>query len=308
VSTSDELLAQAVNAVQRGDFRTAADRFERAGAILGPVRPDDAVNAYESAARLRLTLDDPRRAAANVARAMKVKPDSPRVAKINAEVTDRTGDLATRKAAWMAVVDAGDGDARRQANLQLATISRAGNEHQLAESYFAAVLEELDAEADPTMRPELLIEIAISRTAYHDYAKAEEALAAAEQLIAPEDPDGMHARIAGQRGLMAFSQEDFETALSLAGTARDGAVGRNDVMTYLAASSLIAAVYEQTERHVEAYDTYVRARESLGELLGEQAKGLVQPAITLFEERLGPDKFKQVWDAWVAMRRAAKQS
>ncbi len=305
MSQPETLLAEAVNAVQRGDFRTAADRFERAGAILGPVRPDDAIHAYESAARMRLAVDDLRHATTDVAHAMKIAPDSPRVAKINAEVIDKTGDLPARKQAWLAVVDVGDTAMRREAHLQLATIARAGNEHALAESYFAAALEELDEDSDPTIRPELWIEIAISRTAQQDFPRAEQALAEAEPLISEEDPDGMRARIAGQRGVLALAQGDHAGAMRYAETARAGAVERDDVFTYIAASTLVAAIHEQKEELVEAYDTYIRARESLVDLLGPQAKGLVQPAVQLFEERLGPEKFKEVWDAWVAMRKAA---
>jgi len=306
VSQPETLLAEAVNAVQRGDFRTAADRFERAGAILGPIRPNDAVHAYESAARMRLAVDDLRHATADVAHAMKIAPDAPRVLKVNAEVVDKTGDLAARKMAWLAVADVGDTAMRREAHLQLATIARASNEHALAESYFVAALEELEPDSDPTLRPELWIEIAIARTALQDFSRAEQALAEAEPLVSAEDPDGMRARIAGQRGVIALGQGDHDTALRYAEAARSGAVDRNDVFTYISASTLVAAVYEQREQLVEAYDTYVRARESLADLLGPEAKGLVQPAVQLFEERLGPEKFKQVWDAWVAMRKAAK--
>ena len=59
-----------------------------------------------------------------------------------------------------------------------------------------------------------------------------------------------------------------------------------------------------SRRFVDAYDTYIRARESLGQLLGDHAKGLVQPAIQLFEERLGKAKFDEVWQDWVTRARA----
>jgi len=88
-------------------------------------------------------------------------------------------------------------------------------------------------------------------------------------------------------------------------TARAGAVANRDAITYLATSSLIAGLHEDAGRRVDAYDTYMRTRASLEQLLGPQGRELAQPAITLFEERLGPAAFKDVWDAWVARRRAA---
>ena len=100
-----------------------------------------------------------------------------------------------------------------------------------------------------------------------------------------------------------MARGDHAAAMEHGAAARALAVQRNDAMTYLAASALIAALHETAGRLVEAYDTYVRARESLGKLLGEPGRGMVAPAIQLFEERLGPEKFQEIWDGWVRMRR-----
>jgi len=306
MSESETLLAQAVAAVQQGDFRTAADRFEKIAQILAPVRVADAVSAYESAARLRLMLDDVRRAQANVSRAMKLDPDSVRVLRVHAEVTDKTGEPPARRAAWQAVADVGDADQRREAQLHLAPIARELNEHKVAESHFQAALEDLTPDTDPTMASELWLEIAICRTVQQLFDAADEALAMAEKHLPQPDDSGIPGRITGQRGVIAMGRGDHVKALELAEKSRDDAVSRNDVMTYMSASMLVAAIHEQADRLVDAYDTYVRARESLVQLLGEQAKGMIQPAITVFEERLGKDKFEQVWNAWVAKRKAAR--
>lgn len=318
MSTAETLLAQAIDAVNKGDLDTAADRFERAGATLGTINPRDAVSAYESAARLRLMQDDPRRAAESVARATKLEPTSARVARLHAEVVDHGGDLAARRTAWEAVVVAGDLSERQYAQLQLAAIERAAGQHGPAASYFEAALADLADDAPPGMRGELWLEIAIARTATQDRAGATAALAAAEATLstsrgrtaaeaeADDEDQGLAGRILGQRGVLALDAGDLDGALRFGELARSSAVARNDVMTYLGASSLIAMVHEKADRLVAAYDTYIRARESLAQLVGEDGRAMIAPAVQLFEERLGPDKFKEVWDAWVAERRAAK--
>jgi tetratricopeptide (TPR) repeat protein len=301
MSSAETLLAQAVAAINAGDHTAAAERFERAASILAAVRPTDAARALESAARLWLIVDNSARAARAAERANELEPGSARVLRVIAEVVDRIGDVPTRRDAWQAVADADDPALRRLARLQLATLSRAVADHASAAAHFEAALADL-GDADPASRAELYLEIAISKTAAADLAGATTALAAAEALIGDAD-DAMRGRITGQRGLIALAKGDPETALLHGETARAHAVKRNDVMTYLAAASLIAMIYEQTDRLVEAYDTYVRTRESLGDLLGDNGRALGAPAIQVFEERLGPVKFKQVWDAWVAQRR-----
>src|SRR5262249_45986007 len=244
MSSAKTLLAQAVEAVNAGDFAAAADRFERAAAVIGGSHPSDAVAALESAARLRLMLDDLRAATAALARAEKLEADSPRVRRLRAEVIDRTGDIHARSRAWQAVAEVPDLAQRQFANIQLGTLARAVGEHARAARYFASALDDVPHDGDPLLRAELMLEVAIANTADNDHARAERSLADAERNL-PADDHGLRARITGQRGIIALARGERATALSLAETARAAAVRSNDVTTYLAASSLIAMVHEQ---------------------------------------------------------------
>lgn len=311
MNDAENLLAQAIAAVNAGELKTAAERFERAAAILTTVRPADAVSALESAARLRLMSEEPLRAADAVARAKKLEPDSARVARLHAEVVDVVGDLDARRNAWQDVLLADEARHRQHAHIQLAAIERAAGQHPLAASHFEAAVQDVTPSDAPTLTAELWLEVSISKAATGDTRGAEVALLLAEAALRTGDDDddevrGMRGRMIGQRGVIALGAGDLEAALTHGEAARASAVERADVLTYVAAASLIAMVHEQAGRLVDAYDTYVRARESLGQLLGEEGKALVQPAVRLFEERLGPERFKTTWDAWVAKRRAER--
>ncbi|MBV8759883.1 MAG: hypothetical protein JO257_21515 [Deltaproteobacteria bacterium] len=296
MSEANTLLAQAVAAFNAGELRTAADRFERAANVLAGVSPADAVLALESAARVRLMLEQPRHAALAAARARALAPESPRVARVAAEIADRGGDVDQRRVAWQQVLERGGPVEQYAAYLRLAYLAR---EVEDARGALAAFEAALPLAADEDDRAEVLIEIALTRTALADYGAA---LATLDKITTDQ-----HApRVTGQRGVIALAQGDVDKALALADQAREQAVARDDVMSYLGAASLVAMIHEQAGRHMEAYDTYIRARESLADLLGEEGRALVQPAITLFEERLGKPKFDEVWNAWVAMRRAAR--
>jgi tetratricopeptide (TPR) repeat protein len=309
MTPAESLLAEAVAAINGGDYKTAAARFERAGKLLvgksnkrSPARTRDAAAAFESAARCYLMLGDTEQALDAVKKARKLQPQSARVARVNAEVADRIGYVPTRRRAWQEVLATGAADQQLFAHLKLANIAREIDEHALAAKHFASALAALQPSDEPTLRPELHLEIAIAHTSAGEFALAEAALAQADQHT--NDP-GMRARITGQRGALALARGDDQTALRLAESARAQAVERHDVMTYLGAAQLIATIHERANRLIDAYDTYIRTRESLADLLGDAGRELAQPAITLFEERLGPEKFREVWDAWVARRRAA---
>ncbi len=305
----ETLLAQALSAVNAGDYRTAADRFERAGRILVGVRPDDAVNALLSGAQLHLLDQEPSRAADLVARVRALAPGDVRGLRAHAEIVDVTGDATARADAWQAVADAGDTAQRSAALGRLGAQARAAGDHARVAALTETLLAELPAEAPASDRAELLLDLATARTAAHEIDIAATALDQAEALVPPGDDDPLvilRARLTGQRGLVALARGDHATALHLGEQARAAAVAMRDVMTYLGAASLIAMVHEQAEHLVDAYDTYVRARESLADLLGPEARGLVEPAIQLFEERLGAARFAEVWDAWVAHRRAPR--
>lgn len=314
----ETLLSQAVAAVEASDLRTAADRFERAGRILAGVRDDDAVHALTSAARLYLLAEDPPRARAVLERARGIAPADVRVARLHAELVDVGGEPIAREEAWLAVLATDVPAEQHHARLRLAALAREVGVHAHAADQFAAILAALPADADADERVELLLEIATSRTAAADLDGAAAALADAEAALPPGEaapaPGAaadaaaavalQRARIGGQQGVLALARGDHAGALRHGEAAREVATRARDVLTYLGACSLIAMVHEQTGQLVDAYDTYVRARESLADLLGDGARPLVDPAIALFETRLGPAAFAEVWTAWVARRRA----
>lgn len=64
------------------------------------------------------------------------------------------------------------------------------------------------------------------------------------------------------------------------------------------------ALDEQAGRHVAAYDTLIRARESLRDLLGDDGAGLIQPALSAFEQRHADD-LDAIHAAWVEQRQTA---
>ncbi|HEX5059399.1 MAG TPA: hypothetical protein VFV99_08575, partial [Kofleriaceae bacterium] len=137
MTAAETLLAEAVAAVNAGDYKTAANRFERAGELLsaksgkklGKGRARDAAAAYESAARCYLMLNDHNHAIAAVELARRLQPASPRVARVHAEVADRVGYAPTRRQAWQDVLTAGRRSDRMFAQLQLASIARELGEH-----------------------------------------------------------------------------------------------------------------------------------------------------------------------------------
>ncbi|HEY4177226.1 MAG TPA: hypothetical protein VGM90_10355 [Kofleriaceae bacterium] len=304
----ESLLQEAIAALNESDYATAGERFERAAELLAVRRPDDAVAAFESATRLALMRGDVATAAATLDRARALGGDNARILRLAAEVADVDPDINVRRAAWQAVARSGDATQRHQALLRLADLSRNQKEHAQSAVYFSEVVRNLPQETAPHVRAELYLEIASARTATGELDIALAALDDADQLLPATGDDKtetLRNRIAGQRAVIAFGSGDPEGALRAANAVRDRAVQTDDVMTYLGAAALIAMVHEQEKRLVDAYDTYIRARESLAQLLGEDGKRLVSPAIEMFEARLGPDEFAVVWNEWVARRRAA---
>ncbi|MCX5745580.1 MAG: hypothetical protein NT062_24145 [Proteobacteria bacterium] len=315
---AETLLAHALAALDAGDLAIAIERFERAARASEPARPSDAVHALDAAARVALMCGDHARAAGLANRARELAARAPGAATaasrlvLTAEVADRGGDRTVRRTAWESVVQGDDAPSRYRALLRLAELARDDGEHALAALHLTTALAELPTPATAIARGELLLELSSARMAAGDSSGAERALAQAAALPAdgpttdPLDGDSMAllgARIAGQRSAIAFEAGDLEAALALATTARDAAVAHDDALTYLGASTVIAAVHERADRLVDAYDTYIRARESLAQLLGDGGRQLVGPAIELFERRLGPARFAATWNAWVAQRK-----
>jgi len=307
MTEADALFAQALVALDAGELATAAERFERAARILAPARPADALHALASATRLALMLGDRARAGDLLARARAIDPDAEQVAVLAAELADAGGDIEARRAAWEALVKSSDAKLRYRALLRLAELARDERAHALAAVHLTSALAELPGDVSPVARGELLLELAAARTTSDDRDGAARSLAQAEAQLPATGGDDvalLRARIAGQRGVLALAAGDLDAALQLGEVARDAAVAHDDVMTYLGASALIAMVHEQADRLVDAYDTYIRARESLGQLRGDAGRALVAPAIELFEQRLGAERFAAIWTAWAERRRA----
>jgi tetratricopeptide (TPR) repeat protein len=308
--TAQQLLAQAIEATHAGDYHRAAEHFERAAALTGS--SDDTTAALESAARLRLLVHDVARAAALVERAEAVSPGSPRILRVRAELADGTGDAEARAAAWQAVAERGLAEHRVHALAQLGYLARAGGDHAATARWFAAALDravdragtrpEVASADDPLLVGELRLELAIAHTAAGEHDAAAAQLDALDASL-PVDDDGLRSRVLGQRGVLAMARGDHAGARVYAERARDAAVARSDATTYLAAATLIANLHEVDGHLVDAYDTYIRTRESLADLLGEPGRAMVAPAIELFEQRLGKPRFDEVWAAWVARRR-----
>ena len=156
-----------------------------------------------------------------------------------------------------------------------------------------------DRAAEADLRVELAVAIAPAQPAD---ARAE--LARAEALLAPGD-DEPRSRVLGQRGVIAFFEADLDGAAALAREARALAVASNAVPAYLAATSLLVMIHERRGALLEALDELLRARASLIDLLGEQGAGLVDPALALFEERVGTERYRELVERWRAQRRAA---
>ncbi|MGE0870543.1 MAG: hypothetical protein AB7P03_18405 [Kofleriaceae bacterium] len=302
--TPEQLLAEALAAAGRGDFDAAADAFERAANDLPPDQKASIASALESVIKLRIAANQAAQAALSLERLKGISADPTVELRLRAELADKEADLHGRRMAWQAVLDRGARTDRALALTQLAHIARLENDHEDAATQFAAAAKAVDRDHEPLREAELRLEAAIALTTLNNVAQAEPILDELDASL-PVDDGGLRARIQSQRGLIAVARDDLAGALSHAERARDLAVGPDNVMTYLAASTLIAGVHQAAGRLVDAYDALASARESLGDLLGPAGRDLVAPAIQLFEQRLGATAFQEVWERWVARRQTA---
>jgi tetratricopeptide (TPR) repeat protein len=305
MNSQDPRLARAASAAQAGDLPAAALAFDEAAEALAATSPADAVLALESLCRIRLIEGALPAAQAALARIDALGPPTSRTRRLAAEVADAAGDPVARRTAWRAFADLASTAAdRSEAHAHLALIAREANDLTTSVAEIDAALEAHGASADPLVVSALLLERAISAGALQWFEVAVADLDRAEAGLSDlADDGGLRARILGHRGVVAMASGEPAAALAYAEASRDAAVAASDVTTYLAAASLIALVHEHAGRLVDAYDTLMRAKASIGDLLGRDAQGLISPAIGEFEARLGPSRFKEVWDAWVASRR-----
>lgn len=226
------------------------------------------------------------------------------VRRLRAELTDATGDPAARRAAWAAWYAVVDGPLAISALRRLAAIAKETDD-------VAAMLPWLDeaierARVDPRLRDaylDALLERAAAHLNQQAFARAAVDLRTIEGALTAE-PSVFRARWRGLSALLARGQGAPDAALSACLEARALAVACRDVPIYVSATLLLVALHQEADRPVDAYDTLIRARESLRDLLGEPGAGLIQPALSAFEAQLG-DGLDAVHAAWVAQRTPA---
>lgn len=310
----DRWAERAQDLALRGDFAGAAALFERAAAdLLGARRLDDALSALLAAARLQMMLGNAQgpgdwrrdsgfaRAAALLADAEVPARQRQRIAEVRhlqAELADYTGDVAARERAWTAARDLASGEARVFALRRLAEIAR---DTDRPADMIPLLDEALQISRDPEQQADTALFLSM---AHHALGQLDRAEAAIERLPLTGAPSPLLARLHGQRGVLALARDRIDDALTHALAARSTAVALADAQNYLAASLLLVMIYQHGGRELDAYDTLIRARTSLTDLLGGQAAGLVQPALDAFEARHGEAGMATLHAQWVAMRQA----
>lgn len=302
---TDRLLTQARDLVLRGAFDEAAPMYEEGGRrLLDAGNQTEAVEVLVAASRLRAMLGELDAAARHLdhiddlARHIGKHGE---VARARAEIADQQGDAEARGQAWQAVLDSGDESQRLHALLRLADVARAQEDPARVAGLLTEALAHVPA-TETAAQADVHIERAVALCALGRHDQAEAALRAAENLAG--DAPVLHARIAGQRGVIALAQDDVEQALVHGEVARTRAVAATDVPTYLAANMLIYMAHRQAGDPLRAYDTLLRARVSLDDLVGPDGAQLVQPALDAFAEQLGAEEFDDVHERWAAWRRA----
>lgn len=303
------LIKDAERQVLSGDLTGAAGRFERAAKAYEARRSHrDAATAWLTAARVRLMMGDPDRAEALLdhADAPAAKADvGSEVLHVRAELADARGDPDHRRTAWRAFADAVTGAATVTALRRLAAVERETG--RLAEARDLAG--EAAERATAAGLDELATDCALERTAAR-LALGEADVAAELEALASRIPIEAHphrARWLEQQALAAQAAGRLQHAIEHARAARSAAVGCTDVQTYLAASMLLFALHDMRDEPVAAYDTLVRARESLIQLMGTDAAAWVQPALDAFAARLGDARMASVHEAWATWSRDARR-
>ncbi len=303
------LLADAERRFLAGDAAGAAPLFEQAAGIFaerGAAR--DEANALLTAARVRLMLGQAAAAATLLDRA-----DAPaaragitaEVLHVRGELADERGDPAARRRAWRAHADAVEGGAAVTALRRLAAAEQAAGDGRAA----VVSLAEAERTARAAGLDEIAVECAFEQAAL---ALASRAIDTAEGVLgrlAPGLPTDAHphrVRWFQQRAMVAHARGEADAAIEYALSARSLAVGCTDVQGYLASCMLLFGVYDDVGRRVDAYDTLVRARESLKDILGPGAHDLVQPALDAFTRRIGDVETDRVHRAWVERRKAGR--
>ena len=302
---TDRLLTQARDLVLRGAFDEAAPMYEEGGRrLLDAGNQVEAVAVLVAASRLRAMLGELDEAAQHLDQLDELARHIGKqgeVARARAEIADQRGDARARGQAWQAVLDSGDETQRLHALLRLTDVARAQEDPARVADLLAEALAHVPA-SETAAQADIHIERAVALCALGHHDQAGALLDAAEPLAG--DDQVLHARIAGQRGVIALAQDDVEQALVHGEVARSRAVAATDIPTYLAANMLIYMAYRQAGDTLRAYDTLLRTRVSLEELVGPDGAQLVQPALDAFAEQLGPQAFDAVHERWVTWRQA----
>jgi tetratricopeptide (TPR) repeat protein len=278
-------------------FQQAADALEAQG------RGAEAFEPLVTAARLQASAGDRALATALLKRATRWAHSLARrsaVATALGEMADQSGEPGARTAAWTAATNVGDDALTVMARFRLSQVAKAANDPAGMNEHLTAALAVAERRDAPAQLAEVLLErtVALIALGQHDSAGADLARAA---RVTPSDERGLQARIRGQRGVLAAAQDRVQDALDDALAARALAVEASDAGAYLAASQLAVLCYEATGQPVLAYDTVLRAKTSLGDLLGEGGQQLVEPALQAFMQRHAAD-LDAIHAEWVALR------
>lgn len=307
IPSPEELLQQARQEITQGRYVEAARRFEQAAEqLIGRLDLVEAATALVTAGRLYGMGGELAEAEALLEQIEGLAYENnhaPDWALARAELADQRGDPALRRARWALSRDLGG---PRQRVFSLGKLADEAKERQAVAEAAAHLSSAAQAaeELEPPLLAEVLVELAVLRTAAGERRSAEALLTRAAGLS--EEGSVLRARVEGQRGVIALAEGRADDALRHAQQARAGAVAHQDVPVYLAAAQLITLIHQSRGDELEAWDTLLRARESLRDLLGEQGAALVQPAVQLFEERLGEEAMAALRDAWAARQRSAK--
>jgi hypothetical protein len=297
---SDELIAEAQQRALAGDLQGAAPIFER----LAQLRRDPAeqVQALISAARLRMMLDEPAYAATLLQQARTIAPPQQHAALLRAEAecADAQGDLDARRAAWEAVLAVTQGADAVSAARKRAAIEKAQDKGEAMLPWLAVAIDHAQGEALQDARIDALLERAAVYLNLQKPALAQADLQTTAGLLTDE-PSSFRARHTGLGALVSHARGDLPGARLQAVEARALAVACRDVPSYLSATMMLMAIDEQAGDMVQAYDTLIRARESLRDLLGDDGASLVQPALSAFEAR-NAGQLDAIHAAWVEQR------
>jgi hypothetical protein len=310
MSSPPEALAQlAVQLAQQGDFAGAGDALGRAAhAYRARGLLADAARVWIAAARMATAADRPDRAARFLADADAPARATGQLAELlaaRAELADQTADAPAREAAWRACVEAGDPELASKAWHRIGALARelldAPLLHEAIEQALAIAVAGDDRNAEADLRIELAVAVAPGdpRRALAELDRVEAALDGASSEL--------RSRLLGQRGVVALIEERLDDAAAFARESRALAVEANAVPSYLAATSLLVMIHERRNDHLAALDEILRARASLIDLLGEQGGALVDPALAMFEDRIGSERYRELVAAWRAARSEARR-